>query len=209
MANPHRHFQVSDPATLYALVREQPLATLVVAHKGALHVNHIPLYLEPNGGGHGTLVGHVARANGLWPMLPQAAVAVFHGPQAYVSPSWYPSKAVDGKQVPTWNYATVHAHGTLRSFDDPAELRNALQTLTHTQEAHRNPAWALEDAPADYIDKLLRAIVGIRLEVQRWEGVWKMGQNRSDGDRAGAIDGLRRDGSAPSLATAALMKAAS
>ncbi|MGQ0709537.1 MAG: FMN-binding negative transcriptional regulator [Rhodoferax sp.] len=206
MAYPNRQFQVSDPATLHALVREQPLATLVVAHQGALHVNHIPLYLEPTRGEHGTLVGHMARANGLWPLLPQAAVAVFHGPQAYVSPSWYPSKAVDGKQVPTWNYATVHAHGSLSSFDDPAELRSALQALTHSQEAQRSPAWALEDAPADYMAKLLRAIVGIRLEVQRWEGVWKMGQNRSAADHQGVVQGLRAQGEPLGLQTAALMQ---
>ena len=109
MANANRQFQVTDPATLQALVRTQPLATLVIAHDGALHANHIPLFLDPHQGPHGTLLGHVARANGVWPLLPQQAVAVFHGPQAYISPSWYPSKAVDGKQVPTWNYAAVLA----------------------------------------------------------------------------------------------------
>lgn len=206
MAYPNRTFQVSDPATLHALVRQHPLATLVVAHEGALHVNHIPLYLDPSDGEQGTLVGHMARANGLWPLLPQAAVAVFHGPQAYVSPSWYPSKAVDGKQVPTWNYATVHAHGSLRSFDDPTELRTALHTLTHTQEAHRSPPWGLDDAPSDYIDKLLRAIVGIRLRVQRWEGVWKMGQNRSATDHQGVVQGLRAQGEPLGLQTAELMQ---
>lgn len=112
MANPNRQFQVADAAAQQALVRAQPLATLVIGiNEGTLHVNHIPLYLDPARGPQGTLIGHVARANALWPLLPQQAVAVFHGPQAYVSPSWYPSKALDGKQVPTWNYATVHAHG--------------------------------------------------------------------------------------------------
>ena len=109
MANANRQFQVTDPATLQALVRTQPLATLVIAHEGALHANHIPLFLDPHQGPHGTQLGHVARANGVWPLLPQYAVAIFHGPQAYISPSWYPSKAVDGKQVPTWNYAAVLA----------------------------------------------------------------------------------------------------
>ena len=118
MANANRQFQVQDPDMLHTLVRAQPLATLVIAHAGALHANHVPLFLDPDRGPNGTLVGHVARANGVWPLLPQkGAVAVFHGPQAYVSPSWYPSKALDGKQVPTWNYAAVHAHGTLSAFD--------------------------------------------------------------------------------------------
>ena len=168
MANANRQFQVQDAATLHALVRAQPLATLVIAHEGALHANHVPLFLDPDRGPNGTLVGHVARANGVWPLLPQTAVAVFHGPQAYVSPSWYPSKALDGKQVPTWNYAAVHAHGRLSAFDDPERLRAVLETLTEQHEAHRPAPWRISDAPPDYIDKLLRAIVGIELAVDRW-----------------------------------------
>ena len=206
MANPNRHFQATDPGTLHALVAAQPLATLVVSHQGALHVNHVPLYLDPARGTHGTLVGHVARANGLWPLLPQHAVAVFHGPQAYVSPSWYPSKAIDGKQVPTWNYATVHAHGALSAVDDdPERLRTILHTLTQAHEAHRAAPWGIDDAPADYIDKMLRAIVGIELAVERWEGVWKVSQNRTGTDRAGVVQGLQAEGTAATHAMAALV----
>ena len=194
MANANRQFRVQDAATLRALVRAQPLATLVVAHEGALHANHIPLFLDPDRGPHGTLVGHVARANGLWPLLPQAAVAVFHGPQAYVSPTWYPSKALDGKQVPTWNYAAVHAHGALSAFDDPARLRAVLHTLSEQHEAHRPEPWRIADAPPDYIDRMLRAIVGIELAVERWEGIWKVSQNRTAADRAGVVQGLRAEG---------------
>jgi transcriptional regulator len=202
MANPNRQFQVQDAATLHALVRAQPLATLVVAHEGALHVNHIPLFLDPD---RGTLVGHVARANGVWPLLPQSAVAVFHGPQAYVSPTWYPSKALDGKQVPTWNYAAVHAHGTLSAFDDPVRLRAVLHTLTETQEAHRPAPWHVDDAPPDYLDKMLRAIVGIELAVQRWEGIWKASQNRTGADRAGVVLGLQAEDTPAAQAMAGLM----
>ena len=173
MANPNRQFQVADAAAQQALVRAQPLATLVIAQEGSLHVNHIPLYLDPARGPQGTLIGHVARANALWPLLPQQAVAVFHGPQAYVSPSWYPSKALDGKQVPTWNYATVHAHGALSAFDDPARLR---------------------------------AIVGIELAVERWEGIWKVSQNRSDTDRAGVVQGLMAEGTSAAEDMAALVR---
>ena len=205
MANANRQFQVQDPATLQALVRAQPLATLVVAHEGAMQVNHVPLFLDPDRGPHGTLVGHVARANGVWPPLPQTAVAVFHGPQAYVSPSWYPSKALDGKQVPTWNYAAVHAHGTLSAFDDPGRLRAVLETLTEQHEAHRPDPWRVDDAPPDYIDKLLRAIVGIELAVERWEGLWKVSQNRTDTDRAGVVQGLRAEGVPGAQAMADLM----
>ena len=194
MANPNRQFQQTDAAALHALVRAQPLATLVVTHEGALHANHIPLFLDPERGPHGTLVGHVARANGVCPLLPAQAVAVFHGPQAYVSPSWYPSKAVDGKQVPTWNYAAVHAHGTLSAFDDPARLHAVLHTLSEQHEAHRAEPWRITDAPPDYIDRMLRAIVGIELAVERWEGLWKLSQNRTEADRAGVVRGLRAEG---------------
>lgn len=151
------------------------------------------------------LIGHVARANALWPLLPQQAVAVFHGPQAYVSPSWYPSKALDGKQVPTWNYATVHAHGALSAFDDPARLRGILHTLSEQHEAHRPDPWRIDDAPPDYIDKLLRAIVGIELAVERWEGIWKVSQNRTDTDRAGVVQGLMAEGTSAAEDMAALV----
>ena len=205
MANANRQFQVQDPAMLQALVRKQPLATLVIAHEDALHANHVPLFLDPDRGPNGTLVGHVARANGVWPLLPQTAVAVFHGPQAYVSPSWYPSKALDGKQVPTWNYTAVHAHGRLSAFDDPERLRAVLETLTEQHEAHRPAPWRISDAPPDYIDKLLRAIVGIELAVDRWEGLWKMSQNRTDTDRVGVVQGLRAEGTPAANAVVDLM----
>ena len=201
----NRQFQVTEPAALHALVRAQPLATLVISHEGSMHVNHVPLYLDPTRGPHGTLVGHVGRANGVLPLLPQAAVAVFHGPQAYVSPSWYPSKLVDGKGVPTWNYATVHAHGPLSVVDDEARLREILDMLTNEHEAHRPAPWRLEDSPPDYLDKVLRAIVGVELAVERWEGVWKISQNRADADRAGVVQGLRAEGTPAADAMAELV----
>ena len=205
MANANRQFHVSDTATLHALVHAQPLATLVVPQGGALHVNHIPLFIDPTRGPHGTLVGHVARANGLWPLLPQQAVAVFHGPQAYVSPNWYPSKAIDGKQVPTWNYTAVHAHGRLSAFDDPERLRALLHTLTEQHEAHRPEPWRLDDAPPDYIAKMLRAIVGVELAVERWEGLRKLSQNRTEPDHAGVVQGLMAEGTPAAQDVAALM----
>ena len=201
----NRQFQVAEPAALHALVRAQPLATLVISHEGSMHVNHVPLYLDPTRGPHGTLVGHVGRANGVLPLLPQAAVAVFHGPQAYVSPSWYPSKLVDGKGVPTWNYATVHAHGSLGVVDDEARLREILDMLTNEHEAHRPAPWRMEDSPPDYLDKVLRAIVGVELAVERWEGVWKISQNRADADRAGVVQGLRAEGTPAADAMAELV----
>ena len=201
----NRQFQVTDAATLHAMVRAQPLATLVISHEGSMHVNHVPLYLDPTRGPHGTLVGHMGRANGVLPLLPQTAVAVFHGPQAYVSPSWYPSKLVDGKGVPTWNYATVHAHGTFSVVDDEARLREILDVLTNEHEAHRPEPWRMEDSPPDYLDKVLRAIVGVELAVARWEGVWKISQNRPDADRAGVVQGLRAEGTQTADAMAELV----
>ncbi|MFN9725922.1 FMN-binding negative transcriptional regulator [Acidovorax sp.] len=206
MANANRQFHMTDAPAMQALVRAQPLATLVIAHAGALHANHVPLYLDPTRGPHGTLVGHVARANALWPLLPQQAVAVFHGPQAYVSPSWYPSKAADGKQVPTWNYATAHAHGSLHAFDDTERLHAVLHTLSERHEAHRPDPWRIDDAPPDYIDKMLRAIVGIELVVERWEGVCKMSQNRTETDRAGVVQGLLAEGTPSAAEVAALVR---
>ena len=206
MANPNRQFKVTDAATLHALVHTQPLATLVVFHDGALHVNHVPMYLDATRGPHGMLVGHVARANSMWPLLPQTAVAVFHGPQAYVSPSWYPSKALDGKQVPTWNYTTVHAHGRLRAVDDPERLRTILHTLTQTHEAHRPHPWRLEDAPPDYTTQMLRTIVGIELAVERLEGTWKLSQNRTAADQTGVVQGLVAEGTATASEVADLMR---
>ena len=205
MANANCQFHVSDTATLHALVHAQPLATLVVPQGGELHVNHIPLFIDPTRGPHGTLVGHVARANGLWPLLPQQAVAVFHGPQAYVSPNWYPSKAIDGKQVPTWNYTAVHAHGRLSAFDDPERLRALLHTLTEQHEAHRPEPWRLDDAPPDYIAKMLRAIVGVEFAVERWEGLRKLSQNRTEPDHAGVVQGLMAEGTPAAQDVAALM----
>lgn len=205
MANANRQFRVNDPVALQALVRAQPLATLVVAHEGALHANHVPLFLDPSRGEHGTLIGHVARANGVWPLLPQSAVAVFHGPQAYVSPSWYPSKAVDGKQVPTWNYVAAHAHGRLTTVHDPQRLRAMLHTLSEQHERNRPEPWRIDDAPPEYIDQMLRAIVGIELAVERWEGTWKISQNRSEQDQAGVVQGLLAEGTPAARDVAELM----
>lgn len=207
MANPHRHFQVTDASAIQAQVAAHPFATLVVAHGGAQHVNHVPLQLDATLGPYGTLVGHVARANGLWRLLPQTgAVAVFHGPQAYVSPSWYPSKAEHGKAVPTWNYAVVHAHGTLRALHDPERLRALVTALTDAHEAHRPVPWRVDDAPQGFIDAMLAGIVGITLEVQRWEAIAKLGQNRSAADQAGVRAGLRAEGHPDAQATADAME---
>jgi transcriptional regulator len=142
-------------------------------------------------GAHGTLRGHVARANPVWRAAADTEVlAVFQGPQAYITPSWYPSKAETAKVVPTWNYAVVHMHGRLRITEDSAWLRALVERLTDTHEAARAQRWQVGDAPADYIEMMLRAIVGIEIEVTRLQGKWKVSQNRTAADRGGVAAGL-------------------
>lgn len=183
------HFEITDAATLHAFVRAHPLATWATVVDGAPQVNHIPFLLDPEAGAQGTLIGHVARANPVW-RVPAASVFVFHGPEAYVSPSWYPSKREHGKAVPTWNYAVVHAHGTPEVVEDRAALRAILERQTQAQEAGLPHPWALDDAPADFLEQMLQAIVGIRVPVVRWQAKFKLSQNRSAADREGVIDGL-------------------
>lgn len=205
-----KHFEETNPATLQALVRAHPLATWVVPQTdGELLVNHIPFLLDADRGPHGTLVGHVARANPVWRVLTTTAtVAVFQGPEAYVSPSWYPSKPVHGKVVPTWNYAVVHAHGNARIFDDKAQLLALVTRLTVLHEAPLAQPWQVADAPADYIDTMLGAIVGIEIPVQRWIGKWKVSQNRTMEDRLGVVAGLQAKGTSQADAMAVLVQSA-
>ena len=205
-----KHFEETNPATLQALVRAHPLATWVVPQTdGELLVNHIPFLLDADRGPNGTLVGHVARANPVWRVLTTTAtVAVFQGPEAYVSPSWYPSKPVHGKVVPTWNYAVVHAHGSARIFDDKAQLLALVTRLTVLHETPLAQPWQVADAPADYIDTMLGAIVGIEIPVQRWIGKWKVSQNRTMEDRLGVVAGLQAKGTSQADAMAVLVHSA-
>jgi transcriptional regulator len=186
------HFVEQDPDVLLALMRAAPLATLI---RGGdeLVADVMPLEVDRVGEGW-RLVGHVARANPLWKAAEgQPVLVLFQGPQAYVSPNWYASKAEHGKVVPTWNYSMVQAQGRLRAIDDPAWLRSFLTRLTARHEGGRERAWHLTDAPAYYIDATLRAIVGIEIEVTRLEGKFKLSQNRPAEDRAGVIEGLAAD----------------
>ena len=201
------HFEENDRGTLHALVRAHPLGTWVVQHQGELLVNHIPFLLDAERGEHGTLVGHVARANPVWRALAASApsVVVFMGPQAYVSPNWYPSKHAHGKVVPTWNYATVHAHGVAQASDDPARVLDVVTRLTQHHEAGHARPWQVSDAPADYVQGLLKAIVAIEIPVQRWVGKFKVSQNRPQADRLGVAAGLTGHGTAEAVAMATLV----
>jgi transcriptional regulator len=201
-----KHFEQSDPAALQALMQAHPLATLVHVGPDGPTADHVPLEFDAAAGPHGSLRGHVARANPLWRQAAGTQVlAVFCGPQAYVSPSHYPSKAQTHKVVPTWNYAVVHAHGVLHAVEDAPWLHALVSRLTGHHESPRSQPWAVSDAPDDYVQPMLRAIVGIEIPLQRLLGKWKLSQNRTAPDREGVIAGLEAAGP-DALATAALMR---
>jgi transcriptional regulator len=175
---------------LHAAIDAIAFATLVSTTATGLEVSHIPLLLAPEEGPHGTLYGHVARASAHAACNGTPSLAIFLGPHAYISAGWYPGKRTHGKEVPTWNYIAVHAHGTLTTFDDPAALRELLVRLTERHERAMPMPWRVDDAPADFIDRNLKAIMGLRLPIDRLEGKWKLSQNRTDADRDGVLAGL-------------------
>jgi transcriptional regulator len=198
------HFAEQRPAALHALMRDHPLATLVLpsdhaagsgADAWAPDAHHIPLLLDADATADaplGCLRGHVARANAAWRHAPAGEVlAVFLGPQAYVTPSWYASKAQHGKVVPTWNYIAVHAYGTLHWVDDAHWLRGLLNQLTDTHESPRPQPWQMGDAPEDYLQQMMSAVVGLELRITRLIGKWKVSQNRPAADIDGVLQGLR------------------
>ncbi len=203
------HFEETDPAVLRALVAAHPLGAWVTLQAGRLAVDHVPFLLDPARGEHGTLVGHVARANPVWrEFAPDVeSVVVFQGPQTYITPSWYASKRAHGKVVPTWNYAVVHAHGVPRAIEDRAWLHALVSRLTDTHERPQPAPWHVTDAPADYVDNLLRAIVGIEIPLTRLVGKWKVSQNRPAADREGVAAGLAAHASPDAAAMASLVRA--
>jgi transcriptional regulator len=199
-----KHFEQNDPAALHGLMREHPLAALVTTGADGLTADHLPLEYDA---ASNTLHGHVARANPLWRTADaQPVLAIFRGPQAYVTPSWYPSKAATHKVVPTWNYAVVHAHGRLRAVDDAPWLHALVSRLTGTHEARRSAPWAVSDAPDDYVQQMLHAIVGIEIPVERLVGKWKVSQNRAEPDRLGVADGLAAEPGADARALEPLVR---
>jgi transcriptional regulator len=185
------HFRVEDLAEMHALMRGRPFATLVSAGAAGLYATHLPTVLTDDGP-FGTIECHLARANPHWKDLAAGgeALMIFQGPEAYVTPNWYPSKHADGKAVPTWNYAAVHAYGTPAVMDDRDWLRRHVGELTDQQERSAAHPWAVSDAPERYVEMMLRGIVGFRFAIARLEGKWKMSQNRTMPDRAGTVAGL-------------------
>jgi transcriptional regulator len=184
------HFREDRTDVLLDAARRIGFATLVNTDaNGGLDANHLPMLLQD-----GVLRGHVARANPVWKKGESAALAIFLGPHAYVSPNWYPSKAENGKSVPTWNYITVHAKGPIRWMQDTDWLKAHVGELSAVHEAGRPQPWSIADAPPSYIDSMVRGIVGFELTITSLEGKWKLSQNRDAADHAGAREGLARDG---------------
>jgi transcriptional regulator len=191
------HFRVEQLPQMHALMRARPFATLISAGSLGLYASHLPTVLKDESP-HGVIECHLARANPHCSDLAQVgeALMIFQGPQRYITPNWYPSKAQHGKVVPTWNYAVVHAYGRPEVMNDPEWLRRHVGELTAQQERAEPAPWALSDAPATYIDAMLRGIVGFRFAIARLEGKWKMSQNRELPDRDGVIKGLATRGRA-------------
>jgi transcriptional regulator len=193
---------------LAALIDAHPLGTLVTLGADGLNANHIPFLLDPDPAPHGTLIGHVSRANPAWSDFdPQVqALVVFQGADSYITPSWYPTKQQTGKVVPTWNYAVVHAYGLLRIVEDAARLRAIVERLTAQHEAARPKPWKVSDAPPEYIEQMLCGIVGIEIEISRLVGKWKTSQNRDVADRNGVVQGLSELNDANAAAMAELVR---
>jgi transcriptional regulator len=187
------HFEETRIEILHELMRNHPLATLVTLGSNGLNANHIPLELDPEPTPFGTLRGHVARANPVWQDFNAdvEAMVIFQGANSYISPSWYATKKETGKVVPTWNYAVVHAYGALKIIEDKEWLRNLIERLTNHHEAEKETPWKVSDAPENYINPLLNAIVGIEIPITKISGKWKVSQNQSHANRIGVIDGLR------------------
>lgn len=199
-------FRIEDVPDIHAIMRETRLASLVTVADGALMATPLPMMLDATDGPYGTLYAHLAKANPQWRTGGTAeAMVIFSGPDAYVSPSLYPSKQRDGKVVPTWNYVAVHAYGVPEFFADAAPLLDVVRRLTDLHEGTRADPWAVSDAPEPFIQSQLKGIVGVKLRITRLEGKRKASQNRQPDDRAGVKAALGASDSAEQRAIAAMI----
>jgi len=202
-----KHHQLQPGEAIFSLVESHPLGAWVCHAQDGLVANHVPFLLDRTRGPHGTLMGHVARANGVWRQLTSTvpSVVMFQGPQAYITPGWYPGKTAHGKVVPTWNYVVAHAHGIAQVVEDRDWMLDMLHRLTESQERIQTIPWRVGDAPADFIDTMLRAIVGIEIPIDRLEGKLKASQDEELQDRYGTVNGLRSGSCDDSFAMADLV----
>jgi transcriptional regulator len=194
------HFRIEDVQEMHALMRARPFAALVSAGASGLYGTHLPTVLKDEGS-YGTIECHLARANPHWKDLAEGgeAMMIFQGPEGYITPNWYATKAQTGKAVPTWNYAIVHAYGRPSVMKEKEWLLRHVTELSEQQERSEPQPWAVSDAPESYIDVMLRGIIGFRFEITRLEGKWKMSQNREMQDRIGVIEGLKARASGDDL----------
>lgn len=192
MAYPHPWFREDRIEVLHEAIRTISFGTLLTHANGEFVVTHFPFEVDAEPPPNGTLRGHIARSNPQWRGIGEGipALAIFQGPQAYVSPSWYPGKREDPRQVPTWDYLAVHVHGTLRTVDDPDRLYAHLERLVKRNEDARAEPWKITDAPADYLREQMRYIIGLELRIGKLEGRYKLSQNRDAADQEGARAGL-------------------
>ena len=197
----------NDIEKMRAHIAAHSLGAWVCHAHGQLIANHIPFVLDAKHGSHGRLLAHVSRANPVWRQLIGGApsVVIFMGPSAYITPSWYPGKRQHGKVVPTWNYVTVHTHGMARAMEDTCWILDVLNRLTDTQESQRTEPWKVSDAPSAYIDKMLRAVVGIEITIDRVEGRLKVSQDEDEQDRRGTVEGLQHSTDASTQVLASLV----
>lgn len=182
-----RHFRETRREVIDDFMRAHPFASVVANAQDGLAGNHLPLEL-----GDGVLRGHIARGNELGKLDGAPVLVMFHGPDAYISPNWYPSKHEHGREVPTWNYAAVHVHGHLRVIDDASWMRAFLHALTTRHEMDERRPWSIDDAPVDYIEKMSRAVLGIEIPIERIDAKFKLDQRDTEANRRGEIDGLRQ-----------------
>ena len=187
-----KQFKQEDKAKIKTLIADYPLAALIFKNANGLEANHIPLQLTQTNDQEWTLIGHIARGNPMWKNVEDKAdiLVIFQGPQSYITPNWYPTKQEHKKVVPTWNYAAIHIHGALSFIHETQWKIDMLNSLTNQMEADQAKPWQLSDAPEDYVEKQLNAIVGIEISVNQIEGKWKLSQNQPEQNRMGVIQGL-------------------
>jgi transcriptional regulator len=205
----HGHFREDRVEVQHALIRAHPFGAMVTLGPEGLVANHFPFIVDAEASPLGTLRGHMARANGQWKDLDgsQEALVIFQGAHRYITPSWYPAKAETGKVVPTWNYALVHVYGRPRIVEDRDWLLRHVSELSDTNEASMPVPWSVSDAPEEFVGALLKAIVGIEIQITRIEGKWKTSQNQPETSREGVVRGLTAQGDERSLAMAGLVRA--
>lgn len=204
----HGHFREDRVDVQHALIRAHPFGAMVTLGAEGLAANHFPFIVDADASPLGTLRAHMARANGQWKDLDgsQESLVIFQGPYAYITPSWYPAKAETGKVVPTWNYAIVHAYGRPRIVHDPDWLLRHVSELSDTNEVTQAVPWSVSDAPEEFVGALLKAIVGVEIEITRLEGKWKTSQNQPESAREGVVRGLMAQRDERSLAMAGLVE---